>query len=70
MAVNIMYIGAIGGIGGAETAFTVLSDVNCIGNESTILECPSLTSSICVSQEIATVICQGKLIISKEVYLL
>ena len=56
----LMYIaGAIGGIGGAETFDTILTNVNCQGTESSILDCPAMNSTECVSQEIATVICQG-----------
>ena len=51
--------GAIGGIGGAETFDTILTSVNCQGTESSILDCPAMNSTECVSQEIATVICQG-----------
>ena len=52
--------GAIGGIGGAETFDTILTSVNCQGTESSILDCPAMNSTECVSQEIATVICQGR----------
>ena len=52
-------VGAIGGRGGTETSATVLTSVNCVGNESTLQECSSMASTSCSSQEIATVICQG-----------
>ena len=51
-------LGAIGGRGGAETFNTILTEVNCLGNESSLLECSTMTEA-CASQEIATVICQG-----------
>ena len=51
--------GAIGGRGGAETSNTVLTMVDCMGNESTIQDCSSIETTECTSQEIATVICQG-----------
>ena len=54
-----MYLGAIGGRGGAQTSSTVLTDVNCFGNESSLLDCAAINSSDCISQEIATVTCQG-----------
>ncbi len=53
-------IGAIGGKGSTETTNTILTGVKCIGNESSLLDCGSLPSSSCNSQEIATAICQGK----------
>ncbi len=52
--------GAIGGRGGAETEGTILTAVDCLGGESSILECQSENSSICLSQEVATVTCQGE----------
>lgn len=54
-------IGAIGVRGGAETTDTVFTGVACRGNESVILDCPGTLSTECLTQEIATVICQGKL---------
>ena len=53
-------LGAIGGKGSTETTSTILTSVNCLGNESTLLGCQSTASTSCNSQEIATVICQGE----------
>lgn len=53
------FIGAIGGRGGTLTDGTVLTGVNCFGNESMLLDCETLETVNCVSQEVATVICQG-----------
>ena len=55
----LQYLGAIGGRGSAETFNTILTEVNCLGNESLLLECSVVNTEVCASQEIATVICQG-----------
>ena len=48
-----------GSFGGALPI--VLSDVECDGNESSVLSCPSNTTHIqCDSGEGAAIICQGK----------
>ena len=57
---RIFIVGAIGGRGGAESFDTILTDVNCIGNESSLLECSAMKADVCASEEIATVICQGR----------
>ena len=51
--------GAIGEPGGTETVNTVLSMVNCVGNESALLDCENVDTTDCLSEEVATVICQG-----------
>lgn len=56
---GLFLTGAIGGLGGTETSATVLTRVNCLGNESKLLDCTNTLSTSCSSQEIATVICQG-----------
>ncbi len=52
-------VGAIGGKGGTETENPALSNVKCTGNESYLLECSVMNTTVCSSEEIATVICQG-----------
>lgn len=52
--------GAIGGIGGTASEGTVLTAVQCVGNETGIVGCTAMASTECLSQELATVICQGK----------
>lgn len=59
MSVLITIVGAIGGQGGTETENPALSYVNCMGNESYLLECSTMNTTVCSSEEIATVICQG-----------
>ena len=54
-----MRAGAIGGRGGTATSATIISSVDCVGNESTLLDCGIVMSTDCMSQEIATVVCQG-----------
>ncbi len=51
--------GAIGGRGGAENFDTILTGVECLGNESSLLECSAMSTEFCGSQEIATATCQG-----------
>ena len=55
-----IFTGALGGQGGTESETTVLTSVNCMGNESTLLSCETMNSTNCISKEIATVICQGQ----------
>lgn len=57
------YLGAIGGRGSAETSNTVLTAVGCLGNESSIADCSIMETVDCTSQEIATSICQGDLLL-------
>ena len=38
----------------------VLSDVVCIGNESTLLDCSPTLAVECISGEGAAIVCQGK----------
>jgi len=61
--IELITEGAIGGRGGAETVGTVLAGVECLGNESALLDCPAVKTVDCVSQEIATVICQGNMLV-------
>ena len=53
------FAGAIGGRGGTTSETTVITRVNCSGNESELIKCEAINSTSCISKEIATVICQG-----------
>ena len=44
-----------------EALPVVLSDVGCVGNESSLLDCPRSTHSVeCDSGEGAAIVCQGR----------
>jgi len=56
----MLIVGAIGDRGGTETSGTGIARVNCFGNESKLTDCERGVTTSCSSQEIATVICQGR----------